>query len=197
MTSSYTYRIAILTLTSRYAYHVLTIFTITSRKLTTLTKTTITGRYSYDPRTLTPVYSLHLSAVHVACLLYFTFLLCCAQVDYVIPANTKSLRFHHTLAQMLVRVINEGCGLRGFNLTRLSDLPPHLLHLLHLPYLLPSPCVPGGACATSSTVTRSSGRTVTLRTTAAGGRTSVGRAPGGGPVSDHTRPGTDRVYGLQ
>lgn len=34
------------------------------------------------------------------------------QVDYVIPANTKSLRFHHTLAQMLVRVINEGRGLR-------------------------------------------------------------------------------------
>lgn len=33
-------------------------------------------------------------------------------IDYAIPANTKSLRFHHTLAQMLIRAINEGRGLR-------------------------------------------------------------------------------------
>lgn len=33
-------------------------------------------------------------------------------VDYAIPANTKSLRFQHTLAQMLVRAVNEGRGLR-------------------------------------------------------------------------------------
>jgi len=33
-------------------------------------------------------------------------------VDYAIPANSKSLRFQHTLAQMLVRSINEGRALR-------------------------------------------------------------------------------------
>ena len=43
-------------------------------------------------------------------------------VDYAIPANSKSLRFQHTLAQMLVRSINEGRALRddleGFALKR-------------------------------------------------------------------------------
>jgi len=33
-------------------------------------------------------------------------------VDYPIPANTKSLRFYHTLACMLVRAANEGTELR-------------------------------------------------------------------------------------
>jgi len=34
-------------------------------------------------------------------------------VDYPIPANTKSLRFYHTLAHMLVRACNEGRDLRA------------------------------------------------------------------------------------
>lgn len=34
-------------------------------------------------------------------------------IDYPIPANTKSLRFHHTLAHMLVRAVNEGRALRS------------------------------------------------------------------------------------
>jgi len=34
-------------------------------------------------------------------------------VDYPIPANSKSLRFYHTLAHMLVRSINEGAALRA------------------------------------------------------------------------------------
>ena len=33
-------------------------------------------------------------------------------VDYPIPANTKSLRFYHTLAHLLVRACNEGKALR-------------------------------------------------------------------------------------
>lgn len=36
-----------------------------------------------------------------------------ADVDYAIPANTKSLRFYHTLANMLVRACNEGKALRA------------------------------------------------------------------------------------
>ena len=36
-----------------------------------------------------------------------------AEIDYPIPANTKSLRFYHTLASMLVRACNEGAALRG------------------------------------------------------------------------------------
>ena len=35
------------------------------------------------------------------------------EIDYPIPANTKSLRFYHTLAHMLVRAVNEGKALRG------------------------------------------------------------------------------------
>ena len=35
------------------------------------------------------------------------------EVDYPIPANTNSLRFYHTLAQMLVRAANEGAALRA------------------------------------------------------------------------------------
>jgi len=34
-------------------------------------------------------------------------------IDYPIPANTKSLRFHHTLAHMLVRAVDEGRALRS------------------------------------------------------------------------------------
>ena len=34
-------------------------------------------------------------------------------VDYPIPANTKSLRFYHTLAHLLVRTCNEGTALRA------------------------------------------------------------------------------------
>jgi small subunit ribosomal protein S2 len=36
-----------------------------------------------------------------------------ADVDYPIPANTKSLRFYHTLSHMLVRAVNEGRSLRA------------------------------------------------------------------------------------
>jgi len=36
-----------------------------------------------------------------------------AEIDYPIPANTKSLRFYHTLACMLVRACNEGKELRA------------------------------------------------------------------------------------
>ena len=32
-------------------------------------------------------------------------------IDYPIPANTKSLRFYHTLASMIVRATNEGTAL--------------------------------------------------------------------------------------
>merc|ERR1740130_1717145 len=43
-------------------------------------------------------------------------------VDYAIPANSKSLRFQHTLSQMLVRSINEGRTMRdeleGFAIKR-------------------------------------------------------------------------------
>jgi len=35
------------------------------------------------------------------------------EVDYPIPANTKSLRFYHTLSHMLVRACKEGKALRG------------------------------------------------------------------------------------
>ena len=46
-------------------------------------------------------------------------------VDYAIPANSKSLRFQHTLSQMLVRSINEGRTLRdeleGFALKRPTE----------------------------------------------------------------------------
>lgn len=35
------------------------------------------------------------------------------EVDYPIPANTKSLRFYHTLSHLLVRACNEGRSLRS------------------------------------------------------------------------------------
>ena len=35
------------------------------------------------------------------------------EVDYPIPANTKSLRFYHTLAHMVVRACNDGATLRA------------------------------------------------------------------------------------
>jgi len=35
-----------------------------------------------------------------------------AEIDYPIPANTKSLRFYHTLACMAVRACNDGAALR-------------------------------------------------------------------------------------
>ena len=35
-----------------------------------------------------------------------------SDIDYPVPANTKSLRFYHTLACMLVRAANEGTMLR-------------------------------------------------------------------------------------
>ena len=36
-----------------------------------------------------------------------------SDVDYPIPANSRSLRFYHTLAHMLVRACNEGTSLRS------------------------------------------------------------------------------------
>ena len=34
-------------------------------------------------------------------------------MDYPIPANLNSLRFHHTLAHLLVRAVREGTDLRA------------------------------------------------------------------------------------
>ena len=49
-----------------------------------------------------------------------------ADVDYPIPANTKSLRFYHTLACMIVRACNDGAALRkelsAYGVTDISSL---------------------------------------------------------------------------